>query len=271
MKSFIRFTLFLAVFLPFQTMAGWIITGRYIDREGNTIFKRYFIQNNEIKVERYNLIYSCNLKTESIILVDPVNLVYVKTNLKEYVSKMKAIKMNRLNELLALIPEDQRNEYEQKYKAEVEREIILPVYEGDSLVIKQLADTVKLLGHQTSRFNISENGRKREEFFFTDEVNISADIDFNTFLQYVYLLENEDKTVRYLASEKYTAMVKSGLVLRRFIFEDGYRSEWQVNLVEQKKIPAYEFGTPELCKELTLDKWLNRQKDIDENYYDDYE
>jgi hypothetical protein len=271
MKSFLLFTFFLALFLPFQSNAGWLITGRFIDREGNTIMKRYFIQNSEVKVERYNLIYTCNLKTENIIIVDPVNLVFVKTNLKDYSDKMKQIKLQRLSELLALIPEGQRNDYEKAYKAQVEDAVILPLYDGDSLAIKQLADTVKFLQHQTLKFAVSENGRKKEEFFFTNEVDISVDLNMNSFLRYVYLLEPEDKTIRYLNSESYLDLVKNGLVLRRFIFEDGYRSEWQVNQIEQKKIPEYEFGTPELCKELTLDKWLVRQKETDDKYYDDYE
>jgi hypothetical protein len=66
-----------------MSKAGWVITGRYIDREGKTIFKRYFIQDNDVKVEQFNLIYSINLKTESIILVDPENLVFVITKRKK--------------------------------------------------------------------------------------------------------------------------------------------------------------------------------------------
>lgn len=271
MKLLISLTIFILIMLPFRVNAGWVITGRYIDREGNTIMKRYFIQNNEIKVEQFNLIYSINLKTESIIIVDPVNLVFVKTNLKAYATKLNDIKLSRLNGLLALIPEDQKSEYEKKYKDQANSEVFLPVYKGDSLTIKPLADTTKLLGHRTAKFILYENGRKKEEFFFTNEINMSSDLNMNTFLTYVYLLEPEDKTVRYRVSDKYIEMVKSGLVLRRFIFEDGYRTEWQVNNIEEKNIPSYEFGVPDLCKELSLDKWLSRKKEVEEKFYDDYE
>jgi hypothetical protein len=74
-----------------------------------------------------------------------------------------------------------------------------------------------------------------------------------------------------MASEKYKETVKNGLVLRRYIFEDGYRSEWQVNQTENKTIPSYEFGIPDLCKEVSLDKWISRKNDTEEKYYDDYE
>ncbi|MEI6062244.1 MAG: hypothetical protein WCR72_16195 [Bacteroidota bacterium] len=271
MKSIFKISLLIIVLLPLQSRAGWLITGRYIDREGNTIMKRYFIQDNEVKVEKYNLIYSCNLKTGNIILVDPVKLVYVKTTFTAYYEKMKAIKLRRLNELLALIPEEQKKEYESMYTAQVEQQLILPVLTYDSLIISQLPDSVKLLGRKTKKFVISDNGLKKEEFFYTNEVNIAPDMDFSTFMRFVYLLEPEDKTIKYQASGKYKELMKNGYVLRRFIFEEGYKSEWQVNNIEQKNIPAYEFMTPALCKELTLDKWLSSRKEVDDNYYDDYE
>jgi len=271
MKNLVLFILSLIVLLPFQLSAGWIITGRYINSEGNTILKRYFIQNNVIKVERYNLIYTCNLQTGSIIIVDPENLVFTKTTLNIYIEKLKANKMSRLAELVNLIPENERALYEIKYRQQTKKELTLSDYSNDSLVIRKMADTVKLLGYQTDKYIISENGRKKEEMFFTDEVNISADLDLDTFLQYVYLLEPEDKTVKYRIAKSYSDLVKNGFVIRRFIFEDGFRSEWQVNKIEQKDIPAYEFGNPDLCKELTLDKWLIREKNSADKYYDDYE
>lgn len=271
MKNLVLFLLFLIVLLPFQSSAGWIITGRYINGEGNTTFKRYFIQNNLIKVERYNLIYTCNLNTGSIIIVDPENLVFTKTTLDTYIEKLKANKMSKLTELVNLIPENDRALYEIKYRKQTEKDLILADYSNDSLTISKMTDTVKLLGYQTDKYIITENGRKKEEFFITYEVNISADFDLNIFLHYVYLLEPEDKTVKYQISKSYSELVRNGLVIRRFIFEDGFRSEWQVNKIEQKNIPDYEFGNPDLCKELTLDKWFARQINNENKYYDDYE
>ncbi len=271
MKSLARSALFLIVLLPFHLNAGWIITGRYINQEGKTIRKRYFIQDHNVKVEQFNLIYSCNLKTGNIILVDPVNLVFVKTSFKAYAEKTKAIRTGRLNELLLVIPEDQRADWGKLYRAQIDRELLLPAYGDDSLSLTPVPDSSKLLGYPTLKFEVDEKGYKKEELFLTKEVNLSADLDMKTFLPYVYLLEPDDKTVAYRSSGKYSSIADQGLVLRRFIFQQGFRTEWQVNKIEQKNIPEYEFGTPDLCKELTLDKWLAREKNTDDNYYDDYE
>lgn len=271
MKHLLRIAFLILIALPYNAQAGWMINGRIIDREGNTILKRYFIQNNVVKVETYNLIYICNLKTESIILVDPVNLVYTRTTLSDYRSKMRDIKLERLQKLLTLIPDDKKSEYESVYREQIEQQILLPENSGDSLEISIMSDNEKMLGHKATKYKISENGRKKEEFIFTSEINISDQLDMNTFLNYIYLIEPEDNTVKYLASDKYKETFKNGLVLRRFIFEDGYRSEWQVNQTENKNIPSYEFGIPDLCKEVSLDKWISRNSDADNKYYDDYE
>jgi len=271
MKYLLRIAFLIVITLPINAQAGWLINGRIIDREGNTILKRYFIQDNVVKVETYNLIYVCNLKTESILLVDPVNLVYTRTTLSDYRSKIRDIKSERLQKLLALIPEDKKKEYESLYREQIEQQIILPENNGDSLEISIMSENEKMLGHKATKYKISENGRKKEEFLFTSEINISDQLDMNTFLKYVYLIEPEDNTVRYMASAKYREMFNDGLVLRRYIFEDGYRSEWQVNQTENKNIPSYEFGIPDLCKEVSLDKWMSRENDTDDKYFDDYE
>ena len=271
MKYLIRIAFLITFALPFYAQAGWMINGRIIDREGNTILKRYFIQDNMVKVEMYNLIYICNLKTESIILVDPENLIYVKTTLTAFRAKMREIKSERLRALLELVPEDKKNEYETLYRKEIERQLVLPDYSNDSLDISILSENEKMLGHKATKFKISENGRKKEEFLFTSEIDISDHLDMNAFLKYIYLIEPEDNTIKYMASEKYKETVKNGLVLRRYIFEDGYRSEWQVNQTENKNIPSYEFGIPDLCKEVSLEKWISRKNDTEEKYYDDYE
>lgn len=270
-KFCFRSILTIFLLLPVNLLAGWVITGRFIDREGRTILKRYFIQDNLVKVERYNLIYTCDLNTGSIIMVDPEILVFTQTNLNELTSKILTINNERLDKLLNLIPEDQKSFYKELFKVQSLAKVVLPENNGDSLSIEKIQDSIKLLGHNALKYKISVSGRKKEEFFFTPEVDISGDFNWPKFLCFQYLIEPEDKTIEYLATEKYLDFIKNGLVLRRFIYQDGYRSEWQVNNIETKTIPGYEFGKPALCKEISIDKWLGRAKKDGGKYYDDYE
>ena len=271
MKSF-ALAAVLCFLLPFHLSAGWIITGKIVDREGRTIMKRYFIEGNDVKVERYNLIYSVNLTTENIILVDPVKLVFVRTNLHAYTEKMRQIKAKRLDKLLVLVPEDQKASIGKQNQLQIEQDIDLNKMIVDSLEINQLPDTTKLLEYRAVKFSVEKTGLPMEDVFFTKEVDISSELDMKALLKFMYILEPEDKTIGYMAAKPYLETFKKGLVLRRFIYEDGYRSEWQVNLIEHKAIPFYEFVTPDKCKELTLDKWVETHSEPESNNdYDDYE
>jgi hypothetical protein len=270
--KYIRISLIFSILLfSLFLRAGWVITGRYIDRDGNTVLKRFFIEDNQVKVERYNLIYSCNLKTGSIILVDPVKLIYCRTSLSALTDFRMQAKMKNLNTLIRVIPEAQQQEYRQKYSLQAETELNLSRMILDSLTVKEAPDTVKLLGHRVSKYLITRKNLKKEEFFLTREVDLSAEWNFTEFLKFVYQIEPDDKTTLYQASADYLNLVSNGLVMRRFMFEDGYRSEWQVNLLEEKNIPDYEFGIPALCKEVSLAKWFTNESDSDPNSYDDYE
>jgi len=271
LKIFILILNLIVGVLPYPAIAGWIITGRYIDTEGNTILKKYFIEGDDVKVERYNLIYSFNLKTEQIILVDPINLLYVKTDFKSYVAKLKEMRAQNLKALLSIIPESEKDSLELKYKTSIDEMFYLSqnIIEGMSII--QTSDSMRFLGYQSAKYNISINGLKKEELIISAEVNIFQNSDARKFLSFIYLLEPEDKTINYQATDLYRETFGEGTVLRRFIFDGGFRTEWQINLIEKKEIPDYEFFKPDLCKELTLDKWLSREKLEKNLQYDDYE
>lgn len=262
---------FSLVLMPSNVVAGWVITGRFIDTEGNTVLKKYYIEGADIKVERYNLIYSFNTENEQIIIVDPENLLFVKTDFISYSAKLKEIKLRNLSELLSIVPQNQKDSLASAYKALINERFKLNRSPIDGLTIGLISDSLKFLGYPCSKYTISVNGLRKEELVFTQQINVFDESDFHKFLEFVFLIEPEDETVRYQTTEIFSQTFGSGTVLRRFMFNGGYRTEWQVNLIEKKKIPFYEFTTPDLCKELTLDKWLARKQSALEIQYDDYE
>lgn len=270
MKKYIFLTFILLCFFPVYLMAGWIVTGRYVDSEGKTTMRRYFIEGNQIKFEQYNLIYSFNLETGRLILVNPDQLIYVKTTIDEYQNKLLSQSQLRLNISLAEIPSDLRPAYETAYRKQAHEKIFLTPFNNDSVQISPLNDTAKLLGINTQKYLVKVAGRKKEEFYFSNEKDCFAGIDMKKLYALQYLLFPDDLSVLYQATSPYENLTHGGLVIRRFIFFDGYKNEWQVSKFEEKEIPAYEFGVPSLCKELTLDKWLSQSVANDSNY-DDYE
>lgn len=270
MRKYFLLAAFICLLIPLYSYAGWIITGRFVNSEGKTIMRRYFLQGNQIKFEQYNQIYSYNISTGRLILVDPENLLFTKTTIDEYRNKLLSQSMLRLSAALEEIPADLKPIYETSFRNQARAKIFLTPYQGDSLVIAPMNDTSKLLGLNAYKYLVSLKGRKKEELFFTPDKNCFSEIDVLKLLELNYVLFPEDESVFYVSSQPYNDLVHGGLVLRRFIFQDGNRMEWQVSKIEEKDIPEYEFGVPSLCKELTLDKWLQKSAET-ENYYDDYE
>lgn len=270
MKKLLTICFLFALVLPVQLFAGWIITGRYVDAEGKTTMRRYFIEGNNLKFEQYNLIYSYNFESGRLILVDPENLLFVKTTFDEYRNKLMSKSQSRLQSALEEIPEDQRSNYETAYRNQSRAKVYLTPTASDSLLIMPMPDSAKLLGMNTFKYQVKESGRKKEEFFLTNEKTFLSDKNLLKLLNLNYLIFPDDLSVLYQSSTAYMALVQKGLVVKRTVFQDGYKTEWQVSKMEEKNIPEYEFGQPSLCKELSLDQWLARTS-VAESNYDDYE
>ena len=271
MKLLRCITLISVLLIPFSLSAGWVITGVITQQDGTKIDKRYFIEKNIVKVEQYNLIYTCNLLTGSIILVDPENMVFTRTTLNDYIAKIRADKLKALAHVVSIVPENEKARSEAQLKKELEKSLNLATNDGRSIEIMSLQANGKIAGYDISNFQVIDEGNLKENFSVTYVENLKGDLDMSKFLLYQYLLEPDDKTFSYITAEKYRKIADKGIVLQREIFDPILIRKWKVEKVEKKTVPAYEFGTPALCKEITLSKWLVRNNKEDQSKYDDYE
>ena len=253
-----------------KIMAGWILTGRWIDQDGKTIMQRFFIQDFKVKFEQYNIIYTFNLKTNSIILVDPVDLVYYKGTIESYIQGLKQMKTRQLQKLLREIPDDQKAACQKEYSVKIERigRPIVPV--TDTINIVRLNDSLKVFGKTTEKYQVSLNNRRTEETWISPSLDITRQFNWEKYLYLISVMEPGNTTLNYMVTEQYRQLLAKGFPVRRIMTAGGYRNEFQVNRMEEKKIPDYEFYTPSLCRELTFEQWIDRNKDK-EIQYDDYE
>lgn len=250
--------------------AGWVLTGRYIDREGNTILQRWFIQDYQVKFEQYDLIYTINLKTDALILVDPVNLVYYRGTVGSYIQGIRDLKMKRLEALLEEIPEKDREAARAAYLEEIEKigAPVIPI--SDTLAITEVHDTLKAVGKPTIRYQVSVNGRRLEDCWISPLLDVTGQFSWSKYFYVLSVIDPSNVKLRYMSTDAYLDLLSKGFPVRRIVLEEGYKTEYQINREEQKDIPGYEFGIPDRCKELDLEHWLNRNiaKDTE---YDDYE
>lgn len=246
---------------------GWILTGRYIDQEGKTILQRWFIQDYKVKFEQYDIIYTFNLNTGEIILVDPVNLVYHQTSINSLISAQKEYKKGQLEVLLENIPSENREDIRQEYLQFINQFGNPPVPEQDSLSVFRVNDTLKALGKPTEKYQINLEGRKMEEIWISPSLDLRMHYSWEKYLYFYSVIDPGNRMPAYMYHPDFLSLLDKGFPVRRIILKEGYKTEVQINRMEEKTIPDYEFFTPSQCRKVSYAEWLGR----DDPEYDDYE
>lgn len=250
--------------------AGWLLTGKNISGEGRDVPERIFIEQYKIKMEWPDFIATFDLKAMTLILVDPIKLTYYQGTLADYTAGLKAFKLAALKESLKGMTEAQAAESDKMYGAQIEHYYDLPQTRAGLVSVQKIEVVLKMVGYLTSKYDISFNGLKQEEVWIAPGMQAGNGFDWSIYYQFLKATGIEDKTLVYMNSPEYFDLLKTGFPLRRITTADGFRTEFQVNMLEEKNIPDYEFYTPSLCKKLTIAGWLGQQRDKEE-VYDDYE
>ena len=262
--------LFLLIALSFQSFAGWILTGRYISPEGKTIMQRWFIQDQKVKFEQYNLIYTINFHTGDIILVDPELLIYYHSTIDGYIEDYKKLKSEKLNQLIAKAGVSGENEVIASFRDEIDSfgQPMNPC--TDSVRYYRLKDSLMVFGAPTEKYQLTVNGIRTEEIWISPVLNVNSQFSWKLHQFYLSLLQPYSLPPAYESSDAFNSLLDKGFPVRRIMLRDGYKAESQVSREERRDIPDYEFYIPDLCKQVTLNQWLERSS-TDKTDYDDYE
>ena len=263
-------TLSLLLISFFQLQAGWLLTGKNIDTEGRAIPEKIFIEQYKVKIEQPEYIAIFDMKTLRIILVDPIKLTFYQGSLSEYMDSVKAFKKEALKVATADMPSEQANTYNMTYLDQIESFFEIPKVAPGSLVINKTDVTFKMVGWQTEKYEISLNGILRERVWLAPGMKAGEGFDWKLYFRFLKAAALEDQSLIYMNTPEYLDLLNTGLPLRKMVITNGVQTEFQVNRLEEKTIPDYEFYTPSLCKELTIAGWL-KQHVASEDIYDDYE
>lgn len=256
---------------PVQNLrAGWILTGRYIDTEGRVMPQRFFIENNKVKYEMHDFIYIFDLNVKSLILINIDKLTYSKTTLDAFLTYRKNLKTSRLDEMLASVPENERDTWRKEFMKKVNTEGTVPGNTGDSVTINDTRIDFRMVNYDTDKYAVSVNGLRVEEVWIAPALQMGNDFEWAKYFDFMAALSLREGDIRLMTSEPYKNLLSQGFPLRRIMYTPVGNNEWQVNLLEQKNIPDYEFYTPAMCKSLTLQQWFSQLVDKQE-VYDDYE
>jgi hypothetical protein len=190
--------------------------------------------------------------------------------MQSYAEGLRMMKKKQLETLMKDIPAGKQEEYRRQYETEIAAAGKPATPVPDSLIYTLLKDTLKIGGYRTEKYLVMLGGRKLEETWVAPSLNVTTQLDWKVFLSCLAALEPTNPLMKYMLTDSYIALLKKGYPVRRIIVQGGYRSEIQVNKIEEKNIPAFEFYTPDLCKQVSIEKWVSR-KSAAEPAYDDYE
>jgi len=253
-----------------HSYAGWLLTGKNIDPDGKTIPIRFFIEKSKIKVEQPESIAQFDMKTQGIILVDPVKLTYYQGSLAEYMDGVKAFKKEALKLATEDMPGGQAIAYNKTYLEQIEHFFDIPKVAYESVNVVKTKDVFKMVGWQTEIYKIYLNGQLKEQVWIAPGMYAGEGFDWALYFRFLKVVGLEDQSLIYMNTPEYLDLLKIGYPLRKMVIINGAQMEFQVNRLEEKIIPDYEFYTPSLCKKLTIAEWL-KQEVAKEDVYDDYE
>lgn len=271
MNHNLRVLLILMLSISFHTAhAGWKLTCRYVDKEGTTIPYRLFIEGQKIKIERHDFIYTADLSTGNLILTDPVNLLFCQTTLQEFAAKNNSLMKSRLLLTEQHDASSPADTVFNKFPINPATENYLPALFRDSVSWRKTNDTLRVSNFTAYRYVFSSGKMKLEEVWLAPGLKLKDEINWLKLYEYLTVIDNQAFMVSYMLTPEYRELMKIGFPVRKLIYNGFIKSDWQVNLIEEKKIPAYEFYTPDLCKKLTLDEWIAQMTRSD-YLEDDYE
>lgn len=263
--KFVLILMFSACFYPAN--AGWKLTCRLVDKEGTTIPYRLFIEGQKIKIERHDFIYSADLSTGSLILIDPINLLYCETSLKEYATKNNILMTSRLRLAEQTDGSSTKDTVFNEFPLnEVTSNYLPPVFR-DSVNWRKAGDSLQVSNYSAYRYVFSKGKTKLEEVWLAPELKLKDEMNWLKLYEFLTVVDKQGTMVSYMLTPEYEELMKIGYPVRKFIYNGFVKTDWQVNLIEEKKIPAYEFYKPDLCKKLSIDDWIAQSTRAD--YLDD--
>lgn len=223
-----------------------------------------------MKIERYNLIYIMDFDKGSLMLVDPDKLVFCQTSLSEYAEKTNHMMTTRLLQAEQKNPDGTTDTVFARFKRNEDLGNYLPPMFADSVSWRKTADTLRVTNYTATKYVFQKNKMKLEEVWLAPALKLKDQINWLKLYEFLTVVENQGFMVSYMLTPEYFELLKIGYPVRKIIYTNFVKTEFQINLIEEKKVPAYEFYSPDLCKELSVDKWIELQNRGD-FLEDDYE
>ncbi len=256
----------------YLTYAGWVFTGQYIVPDKPTIPQRIFIEGSKVKFEQHDFIFICDFSKESIIVVDIPKKEFAQASLNDFIRTKQNLLRENMQLVLKHIPSEERNFYQGEFERQISKICKLPDSLDDNMKITLSSHHLKVLaGDSCDYYKIYLKSGLIETVWMDPSLkSVYETFDWKTFYFYKNLIMgNPDHLLDYKSMPEYLDFLKKGFPMRYITtYKQETEIDFQINDLDVKKIPDYEFYTPSLCKEISIEKWLRAQLAKQEDHMD---
>lgn len=264
LKSLIVICIFL-FFCAYQSMAGLVVEReRYEKGGGERVRGTIYIQENKMKFfdEEGQFFAIFDLNTGEMIQVDNLSRTYSSTKAEDYFSyyKQYALKMEAaMRQQLSELPPNKREQAEAMMKRQG---IAVPGGNGQSsnITSKKTADSKKIAGYESVKYEIYSNGRLEEEIWITSDMRFQEEIDMKKMTKYLSELRAIDHSLGGNGAsdaKAYVEVFSSGFPMKTIDYPIyGNEIIEQTVKVSKKNIDSSEFTAPLGYRKVELDEML---------------
>lgn len=241
-----------------SAFAGWEITFRTTTADGMIDYEVMKAQGNVVKYSGTEGGFIFNAKTRELMFLAVDTKKYWKGNVKEFRMEFyQAMKM--VNEqMMAKLPEDQREMYAHALDGMTEMYASPPQEAIDAIDVKvnKTNETLEIAGYDAMKYEIIVDGSLKEHVWLSDDLDISNDLDMRALMEmFNEISPNSEDELFYEYTDAYLGLQGKGFTMKTM---DNELDITEVIKVEEKNIPDSEFEAPVGYTQITAGQLLQQ-------------
>lgn len=234
---------------PAATQAGWIAEWEHTPIKSNgergvTEPATMRIEKGRVRLAQPNTTSLIDYNKSRFTILNPQRQHFWSGTVDEYVAQMLKTR--------AAAAKRKRGENIGEEKPKLDPKSLPPV------VIARAAETEKIAGHQTNKYEIKVNDELFEELWIADDLDLSGDMDAKKVLAYQRKMSGAmigNSAIAYNAlyhSPEYQKLLDKGFVLRSVTHHIAGGFERTAVELKEVEIPESEFVVPENYRKVRL-------------------
>jgi len=254
----ILLSIFLVVLTTHSLLAGWVIVQKTYDAsEGvqGATEEVLYLQDDKVKMVSDEIATVFDLNTGKMYFINYSSRTYWTGTAKDMEAQIKAAMDEMIEQQLANVPEDKREEMRDMYEQMMSgKDAQDPSAAQDGQVsIEQTMEKQVIAGHATQKFLVKVGGNLTEEIWLNTKAGIHNEFSVGKFYDFMAgFMKSFQNQETYKNQEAYVAMARKGYPLKVVDHSGAYETITEVTSLEEKRLTDADFLPPNDFSEQTL-------------------